>query len=72
MRAARTVLYHSAILSNWPVRKTKWANLAGLTGCVAGLRWRIGATSFIAESSLCADRLAHSLHRAGHHRETAS
>src|SRR5437763_13248103 len=50
MRAASTVLYQSAILSNWPVRSTKWAYLAGLTGCVAGARWRIGATSFIAGS----------------------
>src|SRR4051794_2662444 len=49
MRAASTVLYHSAILSNWPVRRTKWAYLAGLIGCVAGARWRTFVmTSFIA------------------------
>src|ERR1051326_4019885 len=50
MRAASTVLYHSAILSNWPVRRTKWAYLAGLIGCVAGARWRtLVMTSFIAD-----------------------
>src|SRR5689334_949329 len=49
MRAASTVSYHSAILSNWPVRRTKWAYLAGLIGCVAGARWRTFVmTSFIA------------------------
>src|SRR5437868_8824195 len=53
MRAASTVLYHSAILSNWPVRRTKWAYLAGLIGCVAGARWRTFVmTSFIAGSPL--------------------
>src|SRR5437762_12378435 len=56
MRAASTVLYHSAILSNWPVRRTKWAYLAGLIGCVAGARWRIGVTSFIGGSPV-AERL---------------
>jgi hypothetical protein len=30
-----------------PVRNTKWANLAGLIGCVTGSRVRIGVTSFI-------------------------
>src|SRR5439155_9817939 len=48
MRAASTVSYHFAISSNWPVRSTKWANLAGWIGCVAGASRRIGATSFIA------------------------
>jgi len=71
MRAASTLLYHSAIFSNWPVRNTKCAYLAGLIGCVAGARWRIGLTSFIA-GLLGADRLMHSLHRGGAYRETAS
>src|ERR1051325_879806 len=49
MRAASTVLYHSAILSKWPVRRTKWAYLAGLIGWVAGARCRTFVmTSFIA------------------------
>src|SRR5947209_13059852 len=49
MLAASTVLYHSAILSNWPMRNTKCAYLAGLIGCVAGARWRTFVmTSFIA------------------------
>src|SRR5437763_6358664 len=48
MRAASTVSYHFAISSNWPVRSTKWANLAGWIGWVAGASRRIGAISFIA------------------------
>src|SRR5436190_22565252 len=47
MRAFSSVLYHSAILSNCPVRSTKWANFAGLTGCVSGAILRTGETSFI-------------------------
>src|SRR5438094_306585 len=43
MRAASTVSYHFAIASNWPVRNTKWANLAGWIGWVAGASRRIGA-----------------------------
>src|SRR5438309_12133208 len=50
MRAASTVSYHFAISSNWPVRSTKWANLAGWIGWVAGASRRIGATSFIGGS----------------------
>src|SRR5438552_17390816 len=48
MRAASTASYHLAIASNWPVRNTKWANMAGRIGWVAGASRRIGATSFIA------------------------
>src|SRR5260370_34169064 len=47
MRAASTVLYHSAIFSNWPVRSTKWANLAGWIACETGASRRTGAISFI-------------------------
>src|SRR5713101_2454675 len=47
MRAASTVSYHSAILSNWPVRNTKWANLAGRIACETGASRRTGAISFI-------------------------
>src|SRR4051812_17803572 len=59
MRAASTVLYHSAILSTCPVRRTKWANFSGLIACEAGASWRTGARSFIGPS--CRDRasLAH-------------
>src|SRR5258708_23792940 len=45
MRALSTVRYHSAIVSSWPVRSTKWANLAGLIASVKSLR--AGLTSFI-------------------------
>src|SRR6185369_10578170 len=44
---------HSAILSNCPVRSTKWANFAGLTGWVSGAILRTGATSFIGYLPVC-------------------
>jgi hypothetical protein len=36
-----TVWYHAAILSNCPVRRTKWANFAGLIGRDTGARLRV-------------------------------
>src|SRR5579884_489065 len=47
MRAASTVWYHAAILSIWPVRSTKCANLAGLIAWLTGASLRAGATSFM-------------------------
>jgi len=57
MRAASTVSYHLAILSNWPVRSTKWANLAGWIGCDTGASRRIGANIVHRRVSLRAQKL---------------